>query len=80
MIAVTDGGKRAVWGGRADVRKALYIATFSGIHFNPKIKAYYQGLRENGKNHKVAMTAFMRKLIVILNIMIREQSFWKHNV
>jgi transposase len=70
-------GQRAIWGGRADVRKALYMATFVAIRCNPKIKMYYERLIEKGKPYKVAVTACMRKLLVMLNVMMREQTSWK---
>eukprot|EP00112_Aurelia_sp_Birch-Aquarium-sp1_P007938 Seg18661.1 transcript_id=Seg18661.1/GoldUCD/mRNA.D3Y31 product="Pilin gene-inverting protein" protein_id=Seg18661.1/GoldUCD/D3Y31 len=70
-------GKRAIWGGRADVRKALYMATFVATRYNPKIKDNYERLISSGKPYKVALTACMRKLLVILNVMIRENSVWR---
>jgi transposase len=70
-------GKRICWGGRAHVRCALYMATLSAIRTNPIIKAHYQKLREQGKEFKVAMVACMRKLLVILNAMVRDNKPWK---
>jgi transposase len=69
-------GRRSIWGGRADVRSILYMSTMSAIRFNPVIKVFYQRLRAAGKVHKVAVTACMRKLIVILNAMIRDGHCW----
>ena len=69
-------GKRAVWGGRPDVRTALYMGTLAGIRWNPVLAAMYQRLRAAGKAFKVAMTACMRKLLTILNAMIRTQTPW----
>lgn len=69
-------GRRIIWGGRADVRSILYMSTMSAIRFNPVIKVFYQRLRAAGKVHKVAVTACMRKLIVILNAMIRNGHCW----
>jgi transposase len=69
-------GRRAVWGGRAGVRATLYMATLAAVRFNPVIKAFYQRLREEGKRPKVALTACMRKLIVILNAMVRDGEKW----
>lgn len=69
-------GRRRIFGGRAAVRNALYMAVLSGISCNPQIKAFYERLIVSGKENKVAMTACMRKLIVILNAMIRDQSAW----
>ena len=73
-------GRRAVWGGRNNVRSTLYMAAMSAIRFNPEIKAFYTRLREAGKPHKVAMTACMRKIIIILNSMIRNQTYWRPSV
>lgn len=69
-------GKRAVWGGRDNVRSALYMATMTAIRFNPVIKTFYTRLREAGKPHKVAITACMRKTIVTLNSMIKSRTHW----
>ena len=70
-------GKRKVWGGRATVRSVLYMATLSAVRFNPVIRAFYRKLREGGKLNKVALTACMRKLIVILNSMTRTGEPWR---
>jgi transposase len=70
-------GKRRIFGGRAHVRRVLYMAAFTGIRFNPVIKAFYQRLCAKGKPFKVAITACMRKLLVILNQMVRDQARWK---
>lgn len=70
-------GRRSVWGGRAGVRATLYMATLSAVRFNPVIRAFYQRLREKGKKPKVALTACMRKLIVILNAMVRDGEKWR---
>ena len=70
-------GRRAVWGGRNNVRSTLYMAAMSAIRFNPEIKAFYTRLREAGKPHKVAMTACMRKIIIILNSMIKNETYWR---
>lgn len=69
-------GRRVIWGGRAGVRSVLYMSTMSAIRFNPVIKVFYQRLRAAGKGHKVAMTACMRKLLVILNAMLRNGHCW----
>ena len=69
-------GRRRVFGGRTAVRNALYMAVLSGIRCNPQIKAFYDRLVANGKENKVAMTACMRKLIVILNAMMRDEEAW----
>ena len=65
-------GHRAIWGGRASVRNALYLATLSASRFNPIIRAHYQHLLQLGKLKKVALVACMRKLLTILNAMIRD--------
>jgi transposase len=70
-------GKRCVWGGRASVRAALYMSVLNGIRYNPVLKEFYQRLRSSGKLHKVAMTACMRKLIVILNAMMKNKTCWQ---
>lgn len=70
-------GKRIVWGGRRDVRTALYMATVSAIRANPPIRDFYQRLKANGKPSKVAITACMRKLLVVLNAMLRDQQPWR---
>jgi transposase len=70
-------GKRCVWGGRASIRAALYMSTLTGIRHNPVLKEFYQRLRASGKLHKVAMTACMRKLLVILNAMIKTKTCWQ---
>lgn len=69
-------GKRAVWGGRALVRPSLYMATVSARRWNPVIRAFYQRLRQAGKAPKVALTACMRKLLTILNAMLKNHQPW----
>jgi transposase len=73
----TMRGKRTVWGGRSDVRAALYMATLVAIQHNPVFNAFNKKLREAGKPPKVAITACMRKLIVILNAILRDSKPWK---
>jgi len=70
-------GQRTIWGGRADVRCALYMAAVSAIRCNPAIRAFYQRLRNNGKKAKVALTACMRKLLTILNSLLRNHCPWQ---
>lgn len=70
-------GKRSIYGGRAPARTALYMAVLVGSRHNPVIKAFYQRLRAAGKPAKVALTACMRKLLIILNTMIREGRPWR---
>jgi transposase len=69
-------GKRAIWGGRAPVRAALYMSTLSAIRFNPVIQTFYERLIKAGKPFKVAITACMRKLLTILNAMIKHSKSW----
>jgi transposase len=69
-------GQRTVWGGRAPVRAALYMATLSAVRFNPALKAFYRRLRSAGKPPKLALTAAMRKLLVILNAMLKHRTPW----
>lgn len=70
-------GYRAIRGGRADVRCALFNAARVAIQHNPTIKAFYQRLRARGKTGKVAIVAAMRKLITILNAMLKRQQPWQ---
>ena len=72
-------GKRSIFGGRAGVRAVLYMAIVSAIRWNPLIKAFYQRLLAAGKPKKLAMTACMRKLLVILNAMMRDRTNWNPN-
>lgn len=73
-------GQRVIWGGRTHVRKALYMAAVSATRFNPVIRAFYQRLRANGKPAKVALTACMRKLLTILNAMVKNKTRWNPNL
>lgn len=70
-------GKRHIWGGRADVRSTLYMATLSATRFNPVIRAFYQRLLKAGKRKKVALVAAMHKLLTILNAMVKQQTPWR---
>lgn len=69
-------GKRMVWGGRRTVRVALYMAALTASHCNPTIRIFYERLRARGKPPKVALTACMRKLLVIANAMVRDGAVW----
>lgn len=69
-------GKRRTQGGRAYVRRVLYMATLVATRFNTKIKTFYQGLLARGKPKKVALTAAMRKLLTILNTLIKRDVLW----
>lgn len=73
-------GERHIWGGRADVRSVLYMATCAAVRFNPVMRAYYERLCAAGKVRKVALTACMRKLLVILNAMARDRTPWNPNL
>mgnify|MGYP002784202094 CR=1 FL=1 len=72
-------GKRQIWGGRAPVRAALYMAVLTARKFNPWIKKFYDRLILKGKLNKVAMVACMRKLIVMMNAMMRDNAAWQPN-
>ena len=71
-------GKRRTQGGRAQVRSVLYMAALSASRCNPVIRAFYEKLLQRGKEQKVALTACMRKLLVILNAMVKKQRAWQH--
>lgn len=70
-------GKRMIGGGRANVRRALYMATLVATRHNPVIRAFYQRLLANGKAKMTALTACMRKLLLILNAMVKTNQPWK---
>jgi transposase len=70
-------GERHIWGGRADVRCALYMATLAAIRYNPVIAEFFQRLKANGKKPKVALIACMRKLLTILNAMLKNMTPWQ---
>ena len=70
-------GKRTVWGGRSRVRGALYMGALTASRFNPVIRDFYQRLLACGKPKKLALTACMRKLLVILNSMLKHRSSWR---
>lgn len=70
-------GKREVWGGRASVRAALYMGTLVATRHNPAIKEFYERLIEAGKPKKVALVACMRKLLSILNALMRDGALWR---
>jgi transposase len=72
----TRTGKRRIWGGRSDVRSVLYMATVSAINHNPAIRVFHSRLIAAGKLPKVAIVACMRKLLTILNAMLRDHSTW----
>jgi transposase len=69
-------GKSRIWGGRKDIRCVLYMAALSAIRCNPAIHRFANRLLEQGKAFKVVITACMRKLLIILNTMLRNQTLW----
>jgi len=71
-------GKRRVQGGRASVRTVLYMATLSATQCNPVIRSFYRQLVAQGKHKKVAITACMRKFIIMLNAMVRDKTEWAY--
>lgn len=72
----THRGKRFVWGGRADIRAVLYMAAISATRFNSTIRAFAERLRQAGKPGKVVIVACMRKLLTIMNAMIKNRTPW----
>lgn len=72
----TSRGRRTIRGGRAHVRQALYMPALVAARFNPDLKAKYQALLAAGKPAKVALTAIMRKLIILANALLRDQRHW----
>jgi transposase len=72
----TQRGRRSCWGGRAPVRTTLYMATLVATRWNPVIQTFYQRLLARGKPKKLALTACMRKLLTILNAMVKHNTPW----
>jgi transposase len=70
-------GSRCIWGGRAQVRRVLYLPTVSGVRSNPAIRTFYLRLRASGKHAKPALIACMRKFLVILNAMLHNKTRWQ---
>ena len=70
-------GKRRIFGGRAGVRRTLFMATLSASKYNPVISAFYASLLKHGKEKMVALTACMRKLLVIINAMVKKGETWQ---
>jgi transposase len=70
-------GRRTIWGGRAEIRSVLYMATVAAIRWNPVIRAFHERLVKRGKAPKVAIVACMRKLLSILNAMMKNQTPWQ---
>lgn len=73
----TQRGRRTTWGGRATVRTALYMATITAVRCNPILRTFYQRLRAAGKRPKVARIATVRKLLTIINAMVKHQTAWQ---
>lgn len=73
-------GKRVIWGGRKHIRSLLYMGALVATRFNQTIRDFYQRLLAVGKCKKIALTACMRKLLTILNAMIRNDSLWSKNL
>ena len=73
-------GQRSVWGGRSSVRRVLYMAAVSASQHNDVLKAFYEGLLSRGKATKVALVAVMRKLLVVLNAMMRDGTSWEEKM
>jgi len=69
-------GQRCIWGGRAEVRRTLYMATLTAVRYNPALKASYERLLNAGKRKKVALVACMRKLLTMLNAIAKHSSMW----
>ena len=69
-------GQRSIWGGRAEVRRALYMATLVAVRYNPVLKAHYEHLLAAGKRKKVALVACMRKLLTMLNAIAKHGTPW----
>ncbi len=69
-------GKRMIWGGRASVRTALFLTAMCGRRWNPALKVFYERLKAAGMPMKVAVIACARKLLTILNAMVRDNSRW----
>jgi transposase len=70
-------GRRTIWGGRRQVRDVLYMATLVAVRHNPQLTSFYAGLVTAGKPKKLALTAAMRKLLVILNALLRDGTPWR---
>jgi transposase len=70
-------GARAIQGGRPHLRRVLYVATLAAVQWNPPLRAFFQRLRAAGKPHKVALVAAMRKLLLMLNAMLKHQTPWR---
>lgn len=69
-------GVRVIWGGRSSLRSTLYMGALSAVRYNAELRAFYAGLLGRGKAKKVALVACMRKMLVMLNAMMRDQQPW----
>ena len=69
-------GKRCIWGGRAPIRHVLYLAAMSASNWNPVLKTFHNRLKAAGKVHKVVIVAVMRKMVTMLNAMVRDDVGW----
>ena len=77
VVTGTHRGRRTIQGGRLKVRSSLYMAALVAIRRNPVLQAFYDRLTTAGKPSKLALTACMRKLLVILNALIRTNTLWQ---
>jgi transposase len=71
-------GQAKIGGGRGDLRRALYLPALSAARFNPDLKAVYDRLRARGKPAKLALVAVMRKLVILANVLVRDDRTWQH--
>jgi transposase len=71
-------GQARIGGGRGDLRRALYLPALSAARFNPDLKAVYDRLRARGKPAKLALVAVMRKLVILANVLVRDDRTWEH--
>ena len=71
-------GKARIGGGRADLRRALYMPALTAVRFNPDLKAVYDRLRAAGKPAKLALVAVMRKLVILANVLVRDDRLWEN--
>lgn len=74
----TRRGRRTCWGGRPAVRRVLYMAALTAARWNPELRRFYQRLRAAGKPAKLALTAVARKLLVLLNAILRDARPWRY--
>lgn len=70
-------GQAKIAGGRAELRRAIYLPALSAARFNPDLKAVYDRLRAKGKPAKVALVAVMRKLVILANVLVRDDRTWQ---